>query len=76
MLNNFKTKIKELAKTAVVLAEEKLGSNKGKEKKAMAIEFIVKSLPVPALFKPVISLLFSTVIDEAIEFALNYMEVL
>ena len=33
MFSKLKVKIKELAKTAVKLAEEKLGSNKGKEKK-------------------------------------------
>ena len=48
MFSKLKVKIKELAKTAVKLAEEKLGSNKGKEKKEMAINFVVSNIPVPA----------------------------
>jgi len=76
MFNNLKKTIKELAKSAVLLAEKTLGSNKGKEKKKMAIEYVVKYLPVPAPLKPFISVLFSSFIDEAIEFAVEYMEVI
>lgn len=76
MIKNLKTSIKELAKTAVVIAERTLGNNKGKEKKKMAIEYIVNHLPMPALFKPLISAVFSSFIDEAVEFAVEYMEVL
>ena len=69
MFNNFKIKIKELAKSAVNNAEEILGSNKGKQKKEMAIK-----LPVPIVLKPIISIMFSSFIDEAIEFAVTYMK--
>ena len=40
----------------------------------MAIDFVISQLPVPALFKPLISALFSTFIDEAIELAVEYMK--
>ena len=76
MFKNLKVTIKELAKSAVVIAEKTLGSNKGKEKKKMAIEYIVNHIPVPVLFKPLISTLFSSFIDDAVEFAVEYMEVL
>lgn len=75
MLNNLKIKIKELAKTAVILAENELGSCKGQQKKKMAIEYIIKYIPVPAPFKLFISLLLSSFIDDAVEFAVQYMEV-
>ena len=42
MFDNLKESIKELAKTAVVKAEEALGSNKGQQKKEMAIKYIVE----------------------------------
>ena len=51
MFNNFKIKIKELAKSAVNNAEEILGSNKGKQKKEMAIKFVIEKLPVPIVLK-------------------------
>ena len=74
MFNNFKIKIKELAKSAVINAEEILGSNKGKQKKEMAIKFVIEKLPVPIILKPIISVIFSSFIDEAIEFAVEYMK--
>ena len=60
MFDKVKSTIKELAKTAVIKAEEALGSNKGQEKKKMAIEYIIQKLPFPAFLKPVISFLFSS----------------
>ena len=74
MFNNFKIKIKELAKSAVNNAEEILGSNKGKQKKEMAIKFVIEKLPVPIVLKPIISIMFSSFIDEAIDFAVTYMK--
>lgn len=74
MFNNFKIKIKELAKSAVNNAEEILGSNKGKQKKEMAIKFVIEKLPVPIVLKPIISIMFPSFIDEAIEFAVTYMK--
>ncbi len=74
MFKKLKLKIKELAKTAVFYAEETLGSNKGKQKKEMAIKYVTDRLPVPAFLKPLISILLSSFIDEAIELAVEYME--
>lgn len=76
MFNNLKSKIKELAKTAVVMAEEALGSKTGIQKKKMAIEYITNHIPVPAPFKTLISILLSSFIDDAVEFAVQYMEVI
>lgn len=76
MLNNLKVKIKELAKSAVVLAEKSLGSKAGKQKKQMAIDYVLEHIPVPVFIKPLISLLLSSFIDDAIEFAVEYMEVI
>ncbi len=75
MLNKLKPKIKELAKSAVVIAERTLGGNSGKQKKQMAIEYVLNHIPVPIFIKPLISLLLSSFIDDAIEFAVEYMEV-
>ncbi len=45
MFSNIKTKIKQLAKDAVFIAEQKLGTGKGQEKKKMAVNYIVNRLP-------------------------------
>ena len=74
MFKNYKKTIKELAKSAVEISEKALGSNNGKAKKKMAIEYVVNHLPVPTLVKPFVSMLFSSFIDDAIEFAVKYME--
>ena len=74
MYKNLKSTIKELAKSAVVVAEKTLGSNKGKEKKKMAIEYIISRIPVPTFIKPLVSMLLSSFIDDAVEFAVEYME--
>ena len=74
MFGNVKSAIKELAKTAVKKAEEALGSSKGQEKKKMAVKYIIGRLPVPSILKPVIAFLFSSFIDDAVEFAVEYMK--
>ena len=74
MFKNLKTTIKELAKAAVVKAEQTLGSNKGQEKKKMAIEYVVSRIPIPVPFNILVSMLLSSFIDDAIEFAVEYME--
>lgn len=74
MFDKLKTTIKELAKTAVLKAEEALGSKKGQEKKTMAIEYIIQRIPVPLFFKPLVSMLLSSFIDDAVEFAVEYMK--
>ena len=74
MFDSLKSTIKELAKTAVIKAEEALGSQKGQQKKEMAIEYIVSNIPVIGFLKPLISILLSSFIDDAVEFAVEYMK--
>ena len=74
MFNKLKETIKELAKTAVVKAEEALGSRTGQQKKDMAIKYIVNNIPVFAPLKPLISMLLSSFIDDTVEFAVEYMK--
>jgi hypothetical protein len=69
---NIKTKIKELARTAVVVAEEELLS--GTQKKALAIEFVVSNIPVASVFKKFIAKVLANFIDDAIELALKQMK--
>lgn len=74
MFNKLKTTIRQLAKSAVLRAEEALGSNKGQQKKEMAVKYIIEKLPVPYFLKPIISVLFSSFIDDAVELAVRYMK--
>lgn len=71
---NTKKKIIELAKNAVLVAESELGSGKGQEKKKMAIDYILKNLPIPTFIKTILSVLLSGFIDDAVELAVNYMK--
>lgn len=75
MFKNIKEIIKKISIQAVKLAEEELGSNKGKEKKAMAIEYIVSNLPVAYPFNKLIGILLSSFIDDTIEFAVQYLKI-
>ena len=74
MFDNLKSKIKEIAVAAVEFAEETLGSNKGKQKKEMAVQYIVSRIPVIQPFKTLIAILLSSFIDDAVEFAVQYMK--
>lgn len=76
LFSNTKTKIKELAKNAVLVAEAELGSGKGQEKKKLAIEYVLKNLPISNFLKSIISILLSSFIDDAIEISVNYMKTL
>ncbi len=71
-----KNKITELAKNAVLVAEAELGSGKGQEKKKLAIDYVLKNLPISSFFKSIISILLSSFIDDAIEISVNYMKTL
>ncbi len=73
MFNKIKQHIKETAIVAVKKAEGTLGSQKGQQKKMLAIELVISKLPVPQIFKPLVAALLSDVIDDAIEFAVYYM---
>ena len=73
MFKSIKNIIKNLAKNAVVLAEEEFGSGNGKAKKQMAIEYVVKNLPFSDPIKQVLSFLLSRMIDEFIESSVNWL---
>ncbi len=74
MFFKLKSEIKNLAKSAVLNAEATLGSSNGKQKKEIAIKFIIEKLPIPIILKPLISIMFSKFIDETIEFAVEFMK--
>ena len=76
LFSKTKTKIKELAKNAVLVAEAELGSGKGQEKKKLASEYVLKNLPISNFLKSIISILLSSFIDDAIEISVNYMKTL
>ena len=73
MFKNLKAKIKEIAMIAVQRAEITLGSNKGKEKKEMAIAYIVSHIPIVSPLQKLVAMLLSSFIDDAVEFAVHYM---
>ena len=73
MFEHIKSTIKEVSITAVKMAENALGSNKGKLKKAMAIDYVVSRIPVIPPFQKFIAMLLSSFIDDAIEFAVHLM---
>lgn len=73
MFLNLKEIIKELAYSAVNMAEQTLGTEQGQKKKEMAIEFVVSRIPIMKPFKSIIVLFLSKFIDEAIEQAVMYM---
>lgn len=69
-----KNKITELAYAAVNMAEETLCGASGREKKTVAIEYILSMLPIVSPFKGIIAVVLSKFIDEAIEKAVQYMK--
>lgn len=73
MFSNLKKQIKELARNAVLVAETELGSNKGKEKKQLAINYILKNLPISGIFKHIVAILLSGFIDDVVEISVAYM---
>ena len=73
MFKNFKNNISDLAYSAVNYAENVLSTATGQEKKQAAISFVVSKLAIPSTFKPIVILLFTNFIDNAIEKAVEYM---
>ena len=73
MFKHLKDAIKQLAQSAVAIAEKALGSSRGQEKKKMAIDYVTSKLPVPAIFRSFIAIILSGFIDDALEFAVDYM---
>jgi len=73
MFSKIKKQIKELAKNAVIAAEKELGSGRGKEKKQMAVNYVIEHLPFSEFVKNIIGILLSSFIDDAVEIAVNYL---
>lgn len=73
MFENIKKQIKELAKNAVLKAEQELGSGKGQQKKRVAIDYILKNLPIPEFMKMIVSVILSSFIDDSIELVVSYI---
>lgn len=76
MFSNIKKQIKELAIKAVQKAEVELGSGKGQEKKIIAIDYVLKNLPVSNFVKRIISVFLSSFIDDVIELSVHYLQLL
>lgn len=73
MFKNIKESVKQLAQSAVAIAEKTLGSSKGQEKKKMAVEYVVSKLPFSPILKGFMAVILSGFIDDSIEFAVAYM---
>lgn len=73
MVTKIKNIIKNLAKNAVLIAEEEFGSGNGQAKKQMAIEYIVKNLPFTDPIRKILSFLLSKMIDELIESSVEWL---
>ncbi len=73
MLFNVEKIIIDLAKNAVLVAEEELGSGTGKQKKEMAIKYIVSNLPFSSMTQSLIAIFLSRFIDSAVEISVKYM---
>lgn len=73
MFESIKKQIKELAKNAVLKAEQELGSGKGQQKKRVAIDYVLKNLQIPEFMKMIVSVILSSFIDDSIELAVSYI---
>lgn len=73
MFKNIKKLIKELAKNAVLKAEQELGSGNGRHKKKVAIDYVLKNLPISEFMKTIVSIFLSGFIDDSIELAVTYI---
>lgn len=73
ILDKIKETISDLAYSAVSYAENSLSTSSGKEKKRLAITFLVNKLAIATPFKPFIIFILTDFIDKAIENAVEYM---
>lgn len=74
MFTNIKATIITLAKQAVEHSEKVLCNENGKEKKAEAIRYIMKNLPISNSLKIFLGIFLSSFIDSAIEISLHYIK--
>ena len=73
MFKNIKNQIKDLARNAVLVAEKELGTGKGREKKKMAIDYVIKNLPFSNIVKSIIAIVLSGFIDDVVEISVKLM---
>lgn len=73
MFSNIKNTIRELAQNAVAIAEQALAGEAGEKKKQMAIDYVLSNLPISPIFKKLVSMFLASFIDDAVEFAVEYM---
>lgn len=73
ILDKIKETISDLAYSAVSYAENSLSTSSGKEKKRLAITFLVNKLAIATPFKPFVIFILTDFIDKAIENAVEYM---
>lgn len=73
MLDNFKNKVLELAKEAVLSVEKELEAESGKNKKIAAIKYVISHLPVATSLKYILGFVLSVFIDSAVEIAVAFM---
>lgn len=66
--------LKKAAQEAVIEAEKVFGSGQGELKKQAAISFVVNSLPLPGVLKSVAAALLGSLIDTAIETAVQMLK--
>lgn len=72
--NLIKDTVEQLATVAVQKAEQTLGNGKGQEKKAMAVNYVMAKLRLPAFLeflRPCIQNTLLAIIDEIIEIAVE-----
>lgn len=74
MFKNLKNFIRETVCSAVLMAETKLETEEGKEKKKFAIEFVTSKIPLVQPFKAIVTAFLSSFIDDAIEQAVAYVK--
>lgn len=73
ILDKIKETISDFAYSAVSYAENSLSTSSGKEKKRLAITFLVNKLAIATPFKPFVIFILTDFIDKAIENAVEYM---
>ena len=73
MFKNIKNQIKDLARNAVLVAEKELGTGKGREKKKMAIDYVINNLPFSNIVKSIIAIVLSGFIDDVVEISVKLM---
>jgi len=67
----FTKEIKQYAPLAVDFAENQIGAGRGMEKKELAINYILRLLPLPNFLNPILARLLAKLLDSAIESALR-----